>query len=189
VTRVALAVKDAQTSLCFQDEFDVTFSALKFPHDQISPIPGMDSYLRFRQFVSQARVPAGLPFPKITETFDGKIVLTASTPSILVLSIPPGARTFHFGYGLLNDNYFLAATKDPALFSIQVEDATNSIDLSLPTLWAGQINPPDLKDHPGLRETDIDLPKTSKPSVLILQALLAPSKISSDNCWSDFEFR
>jgi hypothetical protein len=72
---------------------------------------------------------------------------------------------------------FLAGPQAPdnILFDI------NAIDTRYP--------PPDLKDHPGLRKAVINLPVTSQPSVLILQSVLSPSKITSDNCWSDLEFR
>jgi hypothetical protein len=149
----------------------------------------MDSYLRFRQTVQQLRFPRNMPFPQITETAGGEIALLVPTPSLLVLFIPPGAHTFHFRYGMLDDNYSIAAKADPVQFRLHVQNPTDGIILSLPPLWTRQLNPSELINQPGLRKGSIDVPNSPQPLVLVLQTLPGPSKISSDTCWSDLEFR
>jgi len=189
VTRIALAIRDVQSSPCFEDDFDVTFSALKFQHSNVSALPGMDSYLRLRETIRQLRAPRGLALPQLTETADGNIVLLAPTPSVIVLPIPPGARTFHFGFGMLNDRYSAALKTDPVEFRLFAQDPSRGINLSLPPLWTGQLNPSDLQQNPGLRKDTVALPDSSAAMDLVLETVLGPSKISADSCWSDLEFR
>jgi hypothetical protein len=166
----------------------VAFSSLKFEHSLTSPLPEMDSYLRFRQILRGLRVPPGMPMPQLTETTDRQIALLAPTPSVLLLPIPRGSHTFQFGYGVFDNRYAATLNNDSVRFRLYLQDSANRIDLSQPPLWSGQIDSSDSL-HPDFRKDSVALPPSSATSVLVLQTVLPRSEIPGPSCWSDFDFR
>jgi hypothetical protein len=188
VTKIALTIDGTQSSACFHNDFDVAFSSLKFEHSLTSPLPEMDSYLRFRQILRGLRVPPGMPMPQLTETTDRQIALLAPTPSVLLLPIPRGSHTFQFGYGVFDNRYAATLNNDSVRFRLYLQDSANRIDLSQPPLWSGQIDSSDSL-HPDFRKDSVALPPSSATSVLVLQTVLPRSEIPGPSCWSDFDFR
>ncbi|MGA3067330.1 MAG: hypothetical protein ABSF29_10830 [Tepidisphaeraceae bacterium] len=191
----ALAVRaipsDDGTSPCYQEQYTIQFFALRYPHFDVSAVPGLKEYHDLKQTFRQMTVyqaPPDSP-PQLAENDDGRIVILAHAPTRILIPAPTGAREFHFNFGMPNGTFAVADPTDGVTFNAYIVDTVQGNQISAASAWTRQLDPANVTLDRGLQGATIDLPSDRPTYGVLLEAVPGPSHHRADLYWTNPKYR
>ncbi|MGA3067331.1 MAG: hypothetical protein ABSF29_10835, partial [Tepidisphaeraceae bacterium] len=195
VTDMAINVESATTgdTPFYHDQFELHFFALRYPHVDISSLPGLTDYLDLRQTFKQITVfqtPPDTPPQLLKNPDDGKFVIEAAAPTRILIPAPLKAREFHFAFGMPSSTYSVPVDPtDGVIFRVYLVDTKVGNQLSSICLWTRQLDPTDQSADRGRQEATIPLPQDRPDYGVLLEAAPGPKNQRDNLYWSNFNFR
>jgi hypothetical protein len=185
ITQINMQFESTETSPCFDDDFEITFSRLSMDHTDVTRIPGMAQYIFMRSLLQHLQSAPGLPPPQLGEAVDGKIVLQAPARSEFFAPIPPSAKTLTFSFGMNDQSYTGAYRTDGVAFRIS---AVGQNDVSQ-SLWTRTLSPSDTPADRGIQTEILNLPPLAATKGLIFETEPGSQNIAPLSYWADLQFR
>ena len=189
VSAVAVAVAGSGRSVCYDDQFTVQFSRLRYPHVNVTSVPGMSDYLDLRKTFREMTFLSGKTAPILAETDEGKIAIATPPRSQIMINAPAGAHEFDFAFGLTSSSSTGWRRAEPVAFRIYALTAARGRALGGRVVWSQPLNPAVLEIDRGLHRGSIRLP--AKPPILgvLLETAPGPDDESGEPYWTDLAFR
>jgi hypothetical protein len=175
----------------YQDQFDVTFSSLIFPHRDISAVPGVGEYLSFRDFLQHFTVRPSSAKVQLVLIRYGRTVLLTPTETMLLTPPKAGAAHLHVKFGILNSADAAlpagAGASTSVSFQIYAFASDGAGRLVGTPLWARKLNPDQQSDR-GMQEATI--PVGANPPTLIGLANIPITQGAADLAyWAGVQFQ
>jgi hypothetical protein len=176
-------------SVCYDDQFTVQFSRLRYPHVNVTSVPGMSDYLDLRKTFREMTFLSGKTAPILAETDEGKIAIATPPRSQIMINAPAGAHEFDFAFGLTSSSSTGWRRAEPVAFRIYALTAARGRALGGRVVWSQPLNPAVLEIDRGLHRGSIRLP--AKPPILgvLLETAPGPDDESGEPYWTDLAFR
>jgi hypothetical protein len=189
VVEMAIAFEDNPKGYCYDDEFEVSFSRLEFPHLNISQVPGMADYLNLRSWFNRMTVVAAIERPELAMGDNGKMVLAAAAPSRMIFPLEPGAKTFTVSYGMLASSFMGRDITDGVLFRVYTIDRMSGNQVHANLAWSRFLDPAHSKSDAGIQKVEVSLPQSPATVGVMLETLPGPMHVRSWSYWTDFALR
>ncbi|HVT89185.1 MAG TPA: hypothetical protein VHD56_10065 [Tepidisphaeraceae bacterium] len=173
-------VGDAVVPSSYEDEFRLVFSRLTLPLRDLSDIPGVSEYLKFREITRRMSVVEGGPvlFQAIEEV---PAALLVPNRTLIRINIPPLSKTLHLRFGVMWRGIVPPAGAGPVLFEVRADPGG-------PPLWKRLLEPGSNKQDENACEVEITLPSPT-PNMLLLESTPQRADAISTPYWGGMEFR
>jgi hypothetical protein len=189
-TAVSVALAPTGQDPSYDPEYTINFYALRYPHTDVSAVPGLAQYLNLRDIYRTAQIVKSEPDnpPAFVENDENKIVIKAPAETQMILPIPPHARGFSFGYGMSTKSYADPDPTDGVDFRIYAIDTEVGSQISAALVWELRLDPANVDMDRGLHHGSFRLPTDRKIYGLLLLTLPGDKHRLSDSYWTDLEF-
>ncbi|MGA3067090.1 MAG: hypothetical protein ABSF29_09610 [Tepidisphaeraceae bacterium] len=189
VTQLAVSFAQSESSPCFEDQYELTFWRLKFPHVEISQVPGMANYLNLRDWVARMRIVHAEEPPELIAGDAGKIVLAAAAPSRLIFPISSGSGRFRFSFGLLDKSFMEWEVTDGVEFRVYTIDQIKPDGFDAKLAWSRTLDPANSRLDWGPQTAEIQLPDKPPAVAVYLETVPGPKHVRSWSYWTDLQIR
>jgi hypothetical protein len=191
VKQMAVAVTDDLQlgDSAYDQIYSIQFYALKFPHTDVSAVPGIAQYLKLRDLFTHMRIVRCEFAPQLAQTDYGKIGISGSAQSSLLFAIPPGAHKFQFGFGMPISSY---SAQDPAgatLFRVYTVSAISGSKIIANVAWTRTLDPAQTQVDRGVFHSWIDLPQGNQSVILEAVPSIGVIHPGGDYYWTDLDFQ
>ena len=182
--------KDPKTA-CYQDQFDVSFERLSFPHRDISQVPGMRDYMGFQDFqMSVEEIRTNQTGYKATFIpLGGQQALFAPPRTTVQTRVPPACDHVRIRFGVLERaNQNLPANAPPTDgvdFRIDIPQPSGNGQMVARTIWHRYLDPDHNPADRGMKEEDVIIGPQDK---VILETAPGPKNVSGLSYWAGAEF-
>lgn len=166
----------------YEPDFGVTFSRLALPSRDISQVPGVADYLRFRDLAKQINSTGQVRFAWGNEA---PAMLMVSNPSSLLAPVRAGTKAIHIRFGIRWRELVPQENVAPIAFRLQTVDASGR-----PTgiVWQRTLNPASNPQDRIACDAEVDLPNPL-PEKVLLETLPDGKGQPGQPYWAGIEFR
>jgi hypothetical protein len=187
VSEMRIIYAEGSTSSAYAHQYDVVFSSLKFPRRDISGVPGVADYLRFRDFTGRLQILKADARPQTLSTDDGRWILVCPGATQFVLTTPPSSTYLRIAFGVLSAPE--KRGKSTATM-FRVCGVTRDVrgQLNSTPIWEGRLDTHKNAVDSALTTQDISLPYPIPPGVLLESSPADPDSAALP-FWTDAAFR
>ena len=187
VSEMRVTFGEDQRSSAYAPQYDLSFSALEFVHRDLSAVPGVTDYLRFREFMRQLQLIKADARPQTLALDDGRWILVSPHASQFLLATPGGSVFLRISFGVLPSSQSSAKSAAVQFRAFAVTRAEQG-QLTATPIWADTLDPLKNAIDAGLKTRDISLPYPIPPGVL-LEIAPADGENAALPFWADARFR
>jgi hypothetical protein len=178
--QIAADTSDGMTA-AYEPEYELELSELHFATQDMTDVAGMTQYLRFRDFVQQAR-PIGGAVKRVVMNDAGEMVLQSPPPTRWLMEVPGSASIARVRFGVMGSPGSVLVNGSATEFRLYAARMTAQNALQVSPIWSGRVN------APGEQVADVQLP-SPPPSLIVLETEAGSAAVAAPSYWSDLDFR
>jgi hypothetical protein len=186
VKEMAVGFDDDDSDLYYQSQYSIEYFGLHYPHMDISAVPGVAQYTSIRSISSQITILHSDGDTRLMAIDDGKVVMMAPADTQIMFPAKPGAKTFRFGFGMLDSSYNTTPQTDGVQFVVLGLDRLQG-SIRYHAIWSRILDPANVTDDRGLQHAEVQIPHDYSAGILLLTAHRL-QHVNDDSYWTDLEF-
>jgi hypothetical protein len=185
---VRISVVGLDSNSMLGDKFEARFYRLQYPHLDVPAVPGIDAYMRLHDALQQSKIFRAASPPRLELDEDGRIILSTSTLTQLLIPVPSAAHVLHLSFEVPQTSFEGGSDIQGVEFLAAAFEQNAAKKTTVTPIWSSVIRPPTGEKGEVEQNADIPLP-TPPPPFVLLQSSAFPTDRVVSAYWLDIDFR